>query len=86
VATLKETMSAFDAALAARTEKKEARPENLYTAGARLDRSLRALYAYLVATESAEYARECFSDLLPVLASARAAASRRSPSPATPAQ
>ncbi|PKN46290.1 MAG: hypothetical protein CVU59_06530 [Deltaproteobacteria bacterium HGW-Deltaproteobacteria-17] len=87
VATLKETMAAFDAALAARVEKKEARPQNLYTAGARLDRSLRALYAYLVATESTDYARECFSDLLPLLASARAAATRRDkPTPVTPAQ
>jgi hypothetical protein len=40
-----------------------------------------------VATESTDYARECFSDLLPLLASARAAATRRDkPTPVTPAQ
>ncbi|MBU1069014.1 hypothetical protein KJ975_05520 [Myxococcota bacterium] len=86
VATLKEKMAAFEAALAARVEKREARPTPIYKAGARLDRSLRTLYSYLVSVESPDYARECFADLAPLLASARANATRRAPSPKTPAQ
>lgn len=85
VANLKTQMAAFDGTFAAREAQKDQRPEQLWASTVPLDQALRALYTSLVSLKGADHARSCFADLEPLLASARAAKTRRT-APATPAQ
>ena len=85
VANLKTQMAAFDATFAAREAQKDRRPDQLWASTVPLDQALRALYTCLVSLRGAAHARECFADLEPLLAAARAAKTRRT-TPATPAQ
>ncbi|MBU1068207.1 hypothetical protein KJ975_01445 [Myxococcota bacterium] len=81
VDNLKAHMAAYDATFAARKAQKDLRPDQLWTSAVPLDQALRALYATLASLESVPFARECFVDMEPLLAAARAARTRR----ATPA-
>jgi len=85
VANLKTQISAFDATYAAREAQKDQRPDQLWASAVPLDQALRALYTCLVSLKGPDLARACFADLEPLLASARAAKTRRT-TPATPAQ
>lgn len=80
----RRAMKAFDDAWQARSEKRQERPEPLYDAAVPLDRAIRALHAYLLASAGPEFTREAFADMERAIASARAGATRRETDPSTP--